>query len=48
MKKTICLIRHARAMEREDFKGDDDSLRPLTSVGEKKFKKTLKKTKRKD
>jgi phosphohistidine phosphatase SixA len=46
MKKIICLIRHARAMEREDFKGKDDSKRPLTLKGEKKFKKTLKKIKK--
>jgi phosphohistidine phosphatase SixA len=46
MKKLVCLVRHAKAMDREDFKGKDDSLRPLTPEGEKKFEKTLKRLKK--
>lgn len=46
MKKILYLVRHAKAMEREEFKGTNDSLRPLIPEGEKKFEKTLKKLKK--
>lgn len=47
MKKVIYLIRHAKALDREDFKGKDDSLRPLTAKGISEFEETLKKSKKK-
>ncbi|MEZ4813688.1 MAG: histidine phosphatase family protein [Bdellovibrionota bacterium] len=47
MKKTLYLLRHAKAINRLKFKGPDDSLRPLTSGGVKKFESTLKKIKKK-
>jgi len=47
MKKVIYLIRHAKAMDREDFKGKDDSFRPLTPKGISEFEETLKRSKKK-
>lgn len=35
----LLIVRHAVAMEREDFKGASDELRPLTDVGVRKMKK---------
>ncbi len=47
MKKVIYLIRHAKALDREEYKGKDDSLRPLTHKGILDFEKSLKKSKKK-
>lgn len=38
----LLLVRHAVAEEREDFRGKDDDLRPLTSKGKKDFEKVSK------
>lgn len=38
----IYILRHGIAMEREDWKGKNDSLRPLTREGEKQLKKISK------
>ncbi len=37
----LFLVRHAIAMEREDFDGADDLLRPLTDAGRKKAKRAF-------
>ncbi|MCR9141440.1 MAG: histidine phosphatase family protein [bacterium] len=37
----LFLIRHAIAMNREDFTGSDDLLRPLTDVGRKKARRAF-------
>lgn len=38
----LLIIRHAVAMEREDFQLSNDDLRPLTAKGKKEFKKATK------
>ncbi|HZZ29986.1 MAG TPA: phosphohistidine phosphatase SixA [Pirellulales bacterium] len=38
----LYIVRHAWAEERDEHKWPDDSLRPLTDVGEKRFKKLVK------
>ena len=35
----LCIVRHAIAMDREEFRSEDDSQRPLTDQGRKKMKK---------
>lgn len=47
MKKTIYLVRHAKATDRNLFNNKDDSLRPLIPEGIKKFQNTLKRLKNK-
>jgi phosphohistidine phosphatase len=38
----LLVVRHGVAMDREDFKGTDDDLRPLTEDGIRKMKKNAK------
>jgi phosphohistidine phosphatase len=44
----IFILRHGIAMEREDWKSKDDSLRPLTREGEKQLEKISKALKKMD